>query len=257
MGFRSSVSLLPAIQTTGLWLLPRRASPAERASLCWTHVGSGLVATPVCVGPQSRLPSFQPPRYAFSRTTSRFTSYAAYSAFALNHGLQVVALRRRLSHLSPAHVVRSARSGASLRRRSSGSPVLPAHSPPSRCQPISRGSRLYGLPAPPISTGLQLLTRPRHRSRRSAVAPQQLLPHDPGFRPRLEDSASGPSIFRGHLCVHSRYGPATADHPLRWSCQWASDPRFPSSLPSKLQGSGSYPGGPTLNAPAFAGRTSP
>ena len=38
MGFRSSVSLLPAIQATGLWLLPRRVcSPAERASLCWTH----------------------------------------------------------------------------------------------------------------------------------------------------------------------------------------------------------------------------
>ena len=31
MGFRSSVSLLPAIQTTGLWLLPRRAYPPLNA----------------------------------------------------------------------------------------------------------------------------------------------------------------------------------------------------------------------------------
>ena len=49
MGFSSSVSLLPAIQATGLWLLPRRVcSPAERASLCWTH--------PRTIGFSRRLP---------------------------------------------------------------------------------------------------------------------------------------------------------------------------------------------------------
>ena len=31
MGFSSSVSLLPAIQTTGLWLLPRRVYPPLNA----------------------------------------------------------------------------------------------------------------------------------------------------------------------------------------------------------------------------------
>ena len=38
MGFRASVSLLPAIQATELLALaPAGLSPAERASLCWTH----------------------------------------------------------------------------------------------------------------------------------------------------------------------------------------------------------------------------
>ena len=38
MGFRSSVPLLPAIQTTGLWLLPRRVYPPLNApAFCWTH----------------------------------------------------------------------------------------------------------------------------------------------------------------------------------------------------------------------------
>ena len=46
------------------------------------------------------------------------------------------------------------------------------------------------------------------------VAPQPVCATPCCFRPRLEDSASGPSIFRGHLCVHSRYGPATRRPPL-------------------------------------------
>ena len=73
--------------------------------------------------------------------------------------------------------------------------------------------------------------------RRSAVAPQAALPAF--VQDFFKDSASGPSIFRGHLCVHSRYGPelaARTPYGGKGACQWASDPRFPSSLPSKPQG---------------------
>ena len=38
IGFKNSVSLLPAIQATGpLTLTPVGLSPTEHASLCWTH----------------------------------------------------------------------------------------------------------------------------------------------------------------------------------------------------------------------------
>ena len=47
-------------------------------------------------------------------------------------------------------------------------------------------------------------------------------------------SASGAWRFRGYLCVHSRYGPATRRHPSRWRRRWAPGRRFPSALPSKV-----------------------
>ena len=56
------------------------------------------------------------------------------------------------------------------------------------------------------------------------------------LRPMIGGSASGAIHFRGHLCVHSRYGPVTRSPSLRWLCRWASGTRFPSYLPSKLQG---------------------
>jgi len=41
IGYRSSVSLLPAIQATGLLTItPMGLSPTEHASLRWTRVGS-------------------------------------------------------------------------------------------------------------------------------------------------------------------------------------------------------------------------
>ena len=51
------------------------------------------------------------------------------------------------------------------------------------------------------------------------------------------------SVFRGHLCVHFRYGPGTHSPSFRWLCRWASESWFPSTLPPELRGSGSYPGG--------------
>src|SRR5262249_48531971 len=51
MGFRCLVSLLSAIQATGLLAVPRAGlSPAERASLCWTH-------NRACEFPRTRLSS--------------------------------------------------------------------------------------------------------------------------------------------------------------------------------------------------------
>jgi len=56
------------------------------------------------------------------------------------------------------------------------------------------------------------------------------------LRPMIGGSASGAMNFRGHLCVHSRYGPVTRSPSHGWLCRWASGTRFPSYLPSKLQG---------------------
>src|SRR5207245_5783060 len=42
--FRSSIALLPAIQATGrLVVAPGGLTPAERASLCWTHENASFV----------------------------------------------------------------------------------------------------------------------------------------------------------------------------------------------------------------------
>src|SRR5208337_2280111 len=47
------------------------------------------------------------------------------------------------------------------------------------------------------------------------------------LRLRDEGSTSGATHFRGHLCIHCRYGPLTRSPPLRWLCRWASGDRFP------------------------------
>ena len=48
MGFRSSVSLIPAIQATGLLIFTLTGLiPAEHASLSWTHNRICIFALPV------------------------------------------------------------------------------------------------------------------------------------------------------------------------------------------------------------------
>ena len=42
------------------------------------------------------------------------------------------------------------------------------------------------------------------------------------LRPNLEGSASGVHLFRGHLWVHSRYGPVTCSPSQGWLCRSAS-----------------------------------
>jgi hypothetical protein len=79
--------------------------------------------------------------------------------------------------------------------------------------------------------------------RRSGQASQPCFTCPCGLRPTVRDSTSEVPYFRGYHCVHFRYGPGTRSPSLRWLCRWASASRFLSTLPSKLQGTGSYPGG--------------
>ena len=72
--------------------------------------------------------------------------------------------------------------------------------------------------------------------RRSDTSPQPACGASCSLRPTEGGSASGATHFRGHLCVHFRYGPVTRSPSHGWLCRWASDTRFPSYLPSKLQG---------------------
>src|SRR5215467_9436214 len=49
--------------------------------------------------------------------------------------------------------------------------------------------------------------------------------------------------FRGHLCVHSRYGPMTRSPSQEWLCQSTSFASFPPRMRSKLQRSDFSSGG--------------
>ena len=78
------------------------------------------------------------------------------------------------------------------------------------------------------------------------------------LHPTDAGSTSGATHFRGHLCIHFRYGPLTRSPLLQWLCRWASGDRFPLHLPSKLQGSDLLPWWDCLplNTPALTGHTS-
>src|SRR3954466_4073823 len=137
-----------------------------------------------------------------------------------------------ISPLPPVSVKESQNSGApSLRGRYPASTLLRAPPPPSRLRPTSRGRRLYGLPGPAdfaVGRGglLQLLDVPSSPCRRShpAGASRRVSRCDGPccLRPPVGGSASGASHFRGHLCVHSRYGPVTRRPSRGWPCRWAS-----------------------------------
>src|SRR5262249_3593447 len=62
---------------------------------------------------------------------------------------------------------------------------------------------------------------------------------------RLEPagSASGAIFFRGHLWVHSHYGPVTHSPSKRWLCRSASSASFPPRMRSELRGCDFGPGG--------------
>src|SRR3954451_11053522 len=119
----------------------------------------------------------------------------------------------------------------SLRGRYPASTLLRAPPPPSRLRPTSRGRRLYGLPvSAAFAAGrgglLQLLDVPLSPCRRSppAGASRRVSRCDGPccLRPTVGGSASGASHFRGHHCVHSRYGPVTRRPSRGWPCRWAS-----------------------------------
>ncbi len=134
-------------------------------------------------------------------------------------------------------------------------PLLRSYGPlrhPLAFRPISRCCRLWGHPfsgdfAPGPGGLLQLRdpSLPPCRRYHPAGVDQ---PPQPDFRDcpcclraTTVRSASGLSHFRGHLCVRLRYRLGTRSPSRRWLCQWASGHRFPSSLPSKLRGSGFFP----------------
>ena len=133
----------------------------------------------------------------------------------------------------------------SLRGRYPASSLLRARPPPSRRQPISRGHRLYGLPcSADFAAGRGGLLHWSNVSwspcRRSHPAGRES-PRQPDcdapccLRADKTRSASGAWRFRGYLCVHSRYGPATCSPSCRWLRRWAPGVRFPFALPSKLR----------------------
>jgi hypothetical protein len=134
----------------------------------------------------------------------------------------------------------------SLRGHYPASSLPRARPPPSRRQPISRGHRLYGLPcSADFAAGrggllqwlLHVSWSPCRRSHPAGgESPRQPDCDAPCcLRADRTRSASGAWRFRGYLCVHSRYGPATRSPSFRWLRRWAPGVRFPSALPSKLR----------------------
>ena len=134
----------------------------------------------------------------------------------------------------------------SLRGHYPASSLPRARPPPSRRQPISRGHRLYGLPcSADFAAGrggllqwlLHVSGSPCRRSHPAGgESPRQPDCDAPCcLRADRTRSASGAWRFRGYLCVHSGYGPATRSPSFRWLRRWAPGVRFPSALPSKLR----------------------
>jgi hypothetical protein len=83
-----------------------------------------------------------------------------------------------------------------------------------------------------------------------SLSPRQSgTPHQSGcdapccLRPPVAGSASGAHHFRGHLCVHSRYGPMTRSPSHRWVGRWAPGSWFSSTLPSSYEAPDSCLGG--------------
>jgi hypothetical protein len=93
---------------------------------------------------------------------------------------------------------------------------------PSRLPPTSRVRRLYGFAAPSISrrdeegfsSCSRVLVIVLSLSPRQSGPPHQSVCDAPCcLHPTVAGSASGATHFRGHLCVHFRYGPMTRTIP--------------------------------------------
>ena len=77
------------------------------------------------------------------------------------------------------------------------------------------------------------------------------------LRPPVEDSAFGATHFRGHFCVHCRYGLVTRRLPEGDVVDRLAESWFPATLPSKLRGLDLAPAGlsPAEHASLLAGHT--
>ena len=221
----------------------------------------------------------------FSRTTLscllHVKGYAAYSAFAFTYIFRLRSCSSigafLISPLPPmSSGYKSLQTAGPLPSTGVTRLLTGTTSPSATLSPVSRfpGALVpvirptQPLLLPPISQRGEegfssCLARPRHRT--VATTPPECRSASASlryatpccFRPRLEDSASGPSIFRGHLCVHSRYGPATRRPPLTVVVSMGFSSSV--SLLPAIQTTGLWllprRAYPPLNAPAFAGRT--
>ena len=183
---------------------------------------------------------------------------------------QVLQIDGRLYHLAPASRVGEGITNSrapSLRGRYPASTLLRAPPPPSRLRPTSRGRRLYGLPgSAAFAAGrgglLQLLDVSLSPCRRyhPAGASRRVSRRCDGpccLRPPVAGSASGASHFRGHLCVHLRYGPVTRRPSRGWPLSMGFRTfGFPPACHPSYGASALTPAGLTpAEHPAFAGRT--
>jgi hypothetical protein len=93
--------------------------------------------------------------------------------------------------------------------------------------------------------------------RRSDMAPRSVCALSSCLRPTKGGSAFGSLIYRGHLWVHSRYGPVTRSPSQGWLCQLASSASFPLRIQPKLRGPDFSPGGTVSHRTCqpFTGRT--
>ena len=135
---------------------------------------------------------------------------------------QVLQIDGRLCHLVLAFLVVGDFTNSrapSLHGRYPASTLLRTHPSPSRLRSTSRLSRLYDRPcsgdfAPGRGGLLQLLGMSLPPCCRFHPA-EVKEPHRSDFgspcrlRPPVGDSAFGATHFRGHFCVHCRYGPVT------------------------------------------------
>ena len=168
---------------------------------------------------------------------------------------QVLQINGRLCHLVPTSRfvggITNSRAPL-LPRHYPGSSLLRTHPPPSRLQPISQCCWLLGLPfSSDFSLGrgglLQLLSvslSPCCRYHPAGVGQ----PSMPAFRcpcclrPTVAGSAPGVSHFRGHLCVHFRYGLVTRCHPSDDIVDRLQNFGFPPPCYPSYGAPGFYPG---------------
>ena len=151
-----------------------------------------------------------------------------------------------------------------LRRYYPASSLLWAPPRPSRLPPISWVLQLYGFLAPPISRRDEegfssCFACPCHRA--VAYTPPEWIAasvrcdHPCCLHRTVAGSASGATHFRGHICVHFRYGPMAHCHPKEDLVDRLQRFSFlPPCYPS-YEASDFCPGGThlPLNTPAFAG----
>ena len=140
---------------------------------------------------------------------------------------------------------------------------------PSPLRPTSRFSRLYGLPCSAVfTTGggglLQLLSAslpPCRRYHPVEVECRYMPACDPRccLHPGEKDSAFEISTFRGYPCVRLRCGPVTRSRPFDDSVDGLQVIGFPPPCHPSYKAAGSLPWRDCLplNAPAFAGHTTP